>query len=126
MIIICAECADGHGGEGFYRALRDCASPAELYARQVATPQDKTAPDQWESQILARILIRHRVIFVSRPEMKPIIEEMKMLYSPSLAEAVRLAKSWGKDSPVYASKVLGISRDHNVFMEMLSAKHMLG
>ena len=98
VIIICAECADGHGGEGFYRALRDCASPAELYARQVATPQDKTAPDQWESQILARILIRHRVIFVSRPEMKPIIEEMKMLYSPSLAEALRLAKSWGKES----------------------------
>ena len=40
-IIMCAECADGHGGEGFYRALRDCKSPAELYARQMATPQNK-------------------------------------------------------------------------------------
>ncbi len=98
VIIMCAECADGHGGEGFYSALRDCASPAQLYAGQMATAQDKTAPDQWESQILARILIKHRVIFVSRPEMQGIIEDMKMIYSPSLDEAVALAKSWGKKS----------------------------
>lgn len=64
----------------------------------MATPQDKTAPDQWESQILARILIKHRVIFVSRPEMREMIEDMKMTYAPSLDEALALAKSWGKES----------------------------
>lgn len=98
IIIMCAECADGHGGEGFYHALKDCKSPSELYARQMATPQDKTAPDQWESQILARILIKHRVIFVSRPEMKTMIEEMKMTYASSLDEAMSLARSWGGES----------------------------
>ena len=98
VIILCAECADGHGGEGFYRALTDCESPAALYGEQMATPQDKTAPDQWESQILARILIKHRVIFVSRPEMKKTIEDMNMVYAASLDEAVALAKSWGKES----------------------------
>ena len=98
VIILCAECADGHGGEGFYRALTDCESPAVLYAEQMATPQDKTVPDQWESQILARILIKHRVIFVSRPEMRQMIEDMKMVYAASLNEAVALAKSWGKGS----------------------------
>ena len=98
VIILCAECADGHGGEGFYRALTDCESPAALYAEQMATPQDKTVPDQWESQILARILIKHRVIFVSRPEMREMIEDMKMVYAASLDEAVALAKSWGKES----------------------------
>lgn len=98
IIIMCAECADGHGGEGFYHALKDCESPSELYARQMATPQDKTAPDQWESQILARILIKHRVIFVSRPEMKTMIEEMKMTYASSLDEAMSLARSWGGES----------------------------
>ena len=92
---MCAECADGHGGEGFYRALRDCKSPAELYARQMATPQNKTAPDQWESQILARILIRHKVIVVSRPEMRQIIEDMKMQYAPSLDAALRSARYGG-------------------------------
>lgn len=98
VIILCAECADGHGGEGFYRALTDCESPAALYEEQMATPQDKTAPDQWESQILARILIKHRLIFVSRPEMRKMIEDMKMVYAASLDEAVALAKSWGKES----------------------------
>ena len=98
VIILCAECADGHGGEGFYKALRDCESPAALYARQMATPQDETVPDQWESQILARILMKHRLIFVSRPEMRGMIEDMKMHYSPSLGEAVALAESWGKKS----------------------------
>ena len=98
VIILCAECADGHGGESFYRSLRDCASPKALYDEFLATPQDRTIPDQWESQILARILIRFKVIFVSGPEMKPIIEDMKMTYAASLPEAVALAKSWGKES----------------------------
>lgn len=97
-IILCAECADGHGGEGFYKALKDCESPESLYAEQMATPQDKTAPDQWESQILARILIKHRVIFVTRPEMQGIVEDMKMSYAASLDEALKLAKSWGGKS----------------------------
>ena len=97
-IIMCAACADGHGGEGFYNALKDCSSPAALYAEQMATPQDKTVPDQWESQILARILINFRVIFVSRPEMKGMIEDMKMTYASSVDEAVAIARSWGGKS----------------------------
>ena len=97
-IILCAECADGHGGEGFYNALKNCESPEALYAEQMATPQDKTIPDQWESQILARILIHYRVIVVSRPEMKPIIEDMKMIYASSVEEAVSLARSFGGES----------------------------
>ena len=61
-----------------------------------ATPQDETVPDQWESQILARILIHHTVIFVTRPELKTIVEEMKMLFSPSLEKAIRQAAAMGK------------------------------
>lgn len=90
-IIMCADCADGHGGEGFYRALCDCKDPAELYERQMATAQNETVPDQWESQILARILMHHRVIIVSRPEMRNIIESMKMEYAPTLEEALSIA-----------------------------------
>ena len=96
VIILCAECADGHGGEGFYRSLRDCKSPAALYAEQMATPQDKTVADQWESQILARILIHHTVIFVTRQELKPMVEDMKMHYAASLEEALAQAASLGK------------------------------
>lgn len=98
VIIMCAECADGHGGEGFYESLKNCESAAALYDAFMATPQDKTVPDQWESQILARILMYHPVIFVSQPEMKGMIEDMKMIYAPSLEAALALAHGMGKHS----------------------------
>lgn len=101
VIILCAECADGHGGEGFYRALRDCESPSALYAAQMATPQDETVPDQWESQILARILIHHTVIFVTRPELKNIVEDMKMRFAPSLEAAIAQAAAMGKKKTAF-------------------------
>ena len=97
-IILCAECADGHGGEGFYNSLKDCESAAALYAEQMATPQDKTVPDQWESQILARILMNFKVIIVSRPEMKNVVEDMKMSYAPSLEAAMAMANPDGNRS----------------------------
>lgn len=92
VLIICAELADGTGGEGFYRSLRDCESPRAHFEQCVATPQAETIPDQWESQILARILMKHRVIFVSRPEMEKTIREMKLDFAPSLEQAVAIAR----------------------------------
>lgn len=92
VLIICAELADGTGGEGFYRSLRDCESPRAHFEQCVATPQAETIPDQWESQILARILMKHRVIFVSRPEMEQTLREMKLDYAPGLEQALAMAK----------------------------------
>lgn len=93
VLIMCAELADGTGGEGFYTSLRDCESPAAHFARCAATPQSETIPDQWESQILARILMKHRVIFVSRPEMEQTLREMKLEYAPDLPTALAMAKA---------------------------------
>lgn len=98
VIILCAECADGHGGEGFYNSLKDCESADALYAEFMATPQEKTIPDQWESQILARILRRNTVIFVTRPEIRGMIEDMKMTYAATVGEALELAHAMGKRS----------------------------
>lgn len=93
VLIMCAELADGTGGEGFYTSLRDCESPAAHFAQCAATPQSETIPDQWESQILARILMKHRVIFVSRPEMAQTLREMKLEYAPDLTTALAMAKA---------------------------------
>jgi nickel-dependent lactate racemase len=92
VIIVLAECADGIGGDGFYHSLRDCESPEALYRQLSMTPQDRTVPDQWQSQILARILWRHPVIFVTRPALQGIINDMKMTYAESLPEALWLAR----------------------------------
>ena len=88
VLIISARCNDGTGGESFYRALRDCASLDELMERILATPMDKTDPDQWEYQILCRMMRKHRIIFVSDPTMQKTLEEMKLEYAPDLDTAL--------------------------------------
>lgn len=91
VIILCAECADGNGGDGFYRSLKECESPAALYEKYSNTPQKETIADQWESQILARVLKDHPVIFVTRPELREMITEMKMTYAATVSEALEKA-----------------------------------
>lgn len=98
VIIECVECADGHGGQSFYETLRNCESAAALYDSIMATPQEKTIPDQWESQVLARILKKFTVILVTRPELKNAVEEMKMTYAESLPQAIDMARAMGKES----------------------------
>ena len=101
VLIMCADLADGTGGEGFYRSLKNCASAEAHYAQCAATPQDRTIPDQWESQILARILMKHRVIFVSRPEMEQTLLDMKLMYAPDLDTAMAMARQdRGEDASV--------------------------
>ena len=101
VIIEVSECLDGHGGQVFYEALRDCESVEKLYDDIMATPQDKTVPDQWESQILARILKKYTVIMVCLPKYKGIVEDMKMKYAETLDEAIAMAKAMGKESMTF-------------------------
>ena len=88
VLIICSRCNDGTGGEGFYRALRDCASPQALQEEILQIPMDQTKPDQWEFQILSRMMCAHRIIFVSDPAMQATLEEMKLEYAPDLDTAL--------------------------------------
>ena len=90
-IILCAGMADGIGGDQFYRDMAQCESPAALFAQFSATPQSRTVADQWQTQILCRVLKDHRVIFVTRPEMAQVIREMKMEYAPDLETALDMA-----------------------------------
>ncbi len=101
VIITCIECADGTGGDSFYRSLKECESVEQLYDQFMATPQLETIPDQWESQILARILKSRRLIAVSRPELKQTFLDMKMEYAGTLEEAFEMAKQTaGEDCSV--------------------------
>ena len=90
-IILCAEMADGIGGDRFYRDMAQCESPAELFEQFSATPQAETVADQWQTQILCRVLKDHRVIFVTRPGREQVIKEMKMEYAPDLDTALAMA-----------------------------------
>ena len=98
VIIECAECLDGHGGQAMYEALRDCTTTRELYDQIMTVPADQTKPDQWEIQIYCRIINNFTVIFVTRPELKEQVEEMKFKFAPSLDEALKMARAMGKES----------------------------
>ena len=78
VIIMVAACNDGHGGESFYKTLKAAKTPRELLDQIEATPQEDTLPDQWEMQILARILDRFTVIIVTDLCDPQMIRDMHM------------------------------------------------
>ena len=92
IIILAAECADGKGGEQFYLDLKECESPSQLYDEFISRPQSETVSDQWQSQILCRILAKHKVIMVTRPELESTVREMKMDYAAAIEDAMAKAK----------------------------------
>lgn len=91
VLILCAGLADGLGGRQFYQDMCECESPAALYQTLAGRPRNRTVPDQWQTQILCRILREHRVILVTRGELRAQIEAMKLEYAPDLDTALRMA-----------------------------------
>ncbi len=101
VIIEVSRCNDGHGGESFYKTFKDAENPKDIEDRVLQIPMEETIPDQWEIQILARILVRHKVIFVTDPENRQLIEDMHMTYASSLEEALEIAREIkGKDAKI--------------------------
>ena len=92
VIIMLASCSDGTGGDFFYHIIADEPDIETAYQKFLATPQEKTAPDQWCSQILARIVRKYKVIFVANEDQKDMIEGLKMEYAPSLEAAYKRAR----------------------------------
>lgn len=101
VIIMAAACSDGHGGESFYLQLAETPSPVELLRQIEAVQQDRTVADQWEAQILARILSRFKVIMISDPAQAKTITAMHMEHATTMAEALaRAGMIAGADSTV--------------------------
>lgn len=92
VIIMLASCSDGTGGDFFYHIIADEPDIETAYQKFLATAQEDTAPDQWCSQILARIVRKYKVIFVANQDQKAMIEGLKMTYAPDLATAYKMAR----------------------------------
>src|SRR5271166_5987081 len=91
VIIMVAGLADGTGGQGFYNNLARVQSPKELLERVSHVGRNETVADQWESQVLARILNRHHVIMVSDLIKPEIVRAMHMEHATSFDEALQRA-----------------------------------
>jgi len=92
VIIICSACNDGHGGEDFYHWFADATGGAREVMDKILKirPQD-TQPDQWEAQILARVLLKAQVIVVTDQCDHHVIRSMHMQAASTLAEALAMA-----------------------------------
>jgi len=91
VIIIISACNDGHGGESFYRNLAEAKSPEEVTEKVLKIARNDTMPDQWEFQILARILTKHQVILVTDQCDKDLIESMHFKHAVNFEEALETA-----------------------------------
>ncbi|MEA4889956.1 MAG: nickel-dependent lactate racemase [Clostridiaceae bacterium] len=93
VIIIAAACEDGHGGEAFFRWFSEAASPTEVAAKIAMIGRQDTRPDQWQAQILARVLGRCAVIIVTDRCDPQIIRAMHMQQAHDFTEALVMARS---------------------------------
>lgn len=92
VLIMCSSCSDGSGGEDIYRAMHECNTVQELYEEIQTRTQDETEPDQWEVQILVRILRNYRMILVCDEAFRKTAKEMKLETADTLEEAFKRAK----------------------------------
>jgi nickel-dependent lactate racemase len=91
VIVMLAHSNDGHGGEAFYETFvreKDLERMTETFLK---TPKNDTLPDQWESQILARILRHAHVVYVSSAP-DDMVREFQMTPAHSLGEALGKAE----------------------------------
>ena len=90
VIIMLAKSNDGIGGDEFYKQLSqpDLSKTMQMF---LSRDRSQTAPDQWQTQILLRILLSHTVIYVSEmPD--EVIAKMNMIPAHSIGEAISRAK----------------------------------
>jgi nickel-dependent lactate racemase len=91
VIIIAAQCADGHGGEGYYNTFSQADSVEDIYNQINKRSAKETIPDQWQSQILARILLKYEVIMVTQAPQE-MVENMFKKWAPNLEKALEMAE----------------------------------
>jgi len=91
VIIMIASSTDGIGGDHFYHQLADEEDINKTMDIFLQRNRNETVPDQWQSQIMLRILMRARVIYISEMDDK-IVEKMHMIPAHSIDEAIKKAK----------------------------------
>ena len=91
VIIMIAACNDGHGGQSFYDNVVGAKTPRELLDKIAKVPRNETVPDQWEFQILARILDKYTVFIVSDMCDPEMIRNMHMGHAYTFNEALHKA-----------------------------------
>lgn len=92
VIIIAASCVDGHGGEFFYKLITESKDAKEANDKLNGVEPSETEFDQWEAQVLARILCKANVIVVSKDCDPKLFTDMHMMHAYTIEEAIGKAE----------------------------------
>jgi nickel-dependent lactate racemase len=99
VTIIASECRDGVGHPEFRALIEECRSPEEIL-ETVRSPRFFRV-DQWEAQVLARVLSRCEVIFVASGVEAGVVRSMHMTPAESVDKALSLAVNMvGRDPEI--------------------------
>jgi nickel-dependent lactate racemase len=86
-----AKSNDGIGGDHFYHQLSDEPDINKTMDIFLARSRSQTVPDQWQTQVMLRVLMHASVIYISdMPD--DIIEKMHMTPAHSIDEALEIAR----------------------------------
>ena len=90
VIIMVTGCGDGHGGVDFFNTLKDAQDVQQAMDQILSRGRNETVFDQWESQILMRMLLKFTIIMVTKAP-RDMIEAMHMKYAENFEQALAMA-----------------------------------
>jgi nickel-dependent lactate racemase len=91
VIIVIAKSNDGHGGCQFHKTFANEKNTNHILKTFIKTPRSKTLVDQWQSQILARVLQHATVIYISDAPDK-IVRDLHLIPAKTIANALNIAE----------------------------------
>ena len=91
IIIMLAKSNDGIGGDHFYRQLCSESDINKTMALFLSRGRGETVPDQWQTQVLLRVLMHARVVYISEMDDEKI-RQMHMTPAHSIEEGLEIAK----------------------------------
>ena len=87
LVLVAAECRDGFPSFGNFRSLLESATSPEALLASLAG--QRTVPDQWQAQVLARIQSLVRVVVHCSGLSATDLELAKLIPVPDIAAALR-------------------------------------
>lgn len=113
VIIMLAKSNDGIGGKHFHDQLMSESDINKTMALFLSRGRDETVPDQWQTQVMLRVLMHASVIYISDMDDKTI-KELHMTPAHSIDEALEIArKMLGKSD----AKIVAIPDGVSVIVE---------
>lgn len=90
VIVMLAKSCDGDGGEHFHKTFKEEQELPHMMKTFLARSPEETRIDQWQSQILCRVLMKARVIYVSDADDQTVID-LHMMPAHTVDEAMAKA-----------------------------------